>query len=279
VRQRRLARMLRRLREGAGLTIEQVAEKLEISPSTISRIETAHVGIRPRDLRDLLDMYEVTGPQRDELLQIARERHQQAWWHEYKGLPKHAFAVFEAEASSISQYSVQLIPGLLQDEAYARAVLGAIHLDARQGNDEKSLQLRMGRQALLTGERAPAYWVVLDEAALRRTIGGWRVMQAQLKRLIDVAARPNVTVQVLAFSAGAHAGMDGEFTILHYRDAEDPDVVYIENTAGDVYLEDPDVTRRYNSIFDHLRAAALDPASSVQKMADLRDQLHQPERS
>jgi transcriptional regulator with XRE-family HTH domain len=270
--------MLRRLRDGAGLTIDQVAEKLDVSPSTISRIETAHVRVRPRDLRDLLDMYEVTGAQRDELLQIARERHHQAWWHEFKGLPKHAFAGFEADASSIAQYSVQLIPGLLQTEAYARAILDAIHLDARRGDNEKSLQLRLDRQALLTREQAPQYWVILDEAALRRVIGGRGVMKAQLERLIDVAALPNVTLQVLPFAAGEHAAMDGEFTILHYPDTEDPDVVYIENTAGDLYLEDPKVTRRYNWIFDHLRAAALDRVGSVKRMTELHNELDQSER-
>jgi transcriptional regulator with XRE-family HTH domain len=239
---RRLARLLRRLREDAGLTIDQVAERLELSPSTISRIETAHVGVRPRDVRELLDVYKVTGNQRDELVQLARERRQEAWWQEYKDLPNIPLAGLEAEAASISQYSALLVPGLLHTEEYAREVLSTTPLDTRP---------------LLSDEDAPQLWVVLDEAALRRLVGGAAVMRSQLRRLIDASSLPNVTIQVLPFTAGAHPGMDGEFTILSYRDPADPDVVYIENTGGDLYVENPDVTRRYNSAFDHLRAAAL----------------------
>jgi transcriptional regulator with XRE-family HTH domain len=278
VRQRRLARELRRLREGAHLTIEQVANKLELSPSTVSRIETAQVGIRARDVRELLDIYGVAGVQRDQLLQIARERRQQPWWQEYRDLPNMALAGFEADATSISQYSALLVPGLLQTEAYAREVLTAIRLDARPGDIQRRMDLRLNRQALLKGETAPQYWVVLDEAVVRRPVGGPAVMGAQLEHLAQVAALPSVTLQVLPFSAGAHAGMDGEFTIFGYRAPEDPDVVYIENTGGDAYIEDADVTRRYNRIFDHLRAAALDPAESVRTLAELERRLPEPER-
>jgi transcriptional regulator with XRE-family HTH domain len=278
VRQRRLARELRRLREGAHLTIEQVANKLELSPSTVSRIETAQVGIRPRDVRELLDIYGVGGVQRDELLQIARERRQQPWWQEYRDLPNMALAGFEADATSIAQFSALLVPGLLQTEAYAREVLTAIRLDARPGDIQRRMDLRLNRQALLTGETAPQYWVVLDEAVVRRPVGGPAVMGAQLEYLAQMAALPSVTLQVLPFSAGAHAGMDGEFTIFGYRAPEDPDVVYIENTGGDAYIEDADVTRRYNRIFDHLRAAALDPAESVRTLAELEHRLQEPER-
>jgi hypothetical protein len=140
------------------------------------------------------------------------------------------------------------------------------------------MDLRLNRQALLTGETAPQYWVVLDEAVVRRPVGGPAVMGAQLEYLAQMAALPSVTLQVLPFSAGAHAGMDGEFTIFGYRAPEDPDVVYIENTGGDAYIEDADVTRRYNRIFDHLRAAALDPAESVRTLAELEHRLQEPER-
>lgn len=275
--QRRLARELRRLRAEAKLTIDQVAEKLELSPSTISRIETAQVGVRIRDLRGLLDIYQVSGEQRDELLQIARDRRQQPWWRAYD-LPNVPLAGYEAEAASISQYSSMLIPGLLQTKDYALEVLRAIRVEAKPDDIEPRLQFRMKRQALLTKERPPRYWVILDEAVLRRTVGGPQVMHAQLKRLIDVAALPSVTLQVLPYTAGAHAGMDGEFTILRYRKPADPDVVYVENTGGDLYIEDLVVTRRYNLIFDHLRATALDPAKSLQTLANIMDELHEPER-
>jgi transcriptional regulator with XRE-family HTH domain len=279
VRERRLARALRHLREDAKLTIEDVAEKLEISPSTVSRMETAQVGVRPRDLRFLLDMYEVSEAEREQLLQIARERRQQRWWQEYADLPNIAVAGLEAEASNISQYSTQLVPGLLQTEAYARAVLGAIRLDAKPGDVERRLELRIHRQELLTSENAPEYWVVLDEAVVRREVGGRPVMAEQLGHLIDAARRPNVTLQVLPFSSGEHAGMDGEFTILHYRESADPDVVYIENTGSDLYLESTEVTRRYNKIFDHLRAAAQNPSESIRTLGRLQSQLEEPERS
>jgi len=147
---------LRHLREEAGLTIEDVAEKLEISPSTVSRMETAQVGVRPRDLRFLLDMYEVSEAEREQLLQIARERRQQQWWQEYADLPNIAVAGLEEDSSTIWQYSTQLVPGLLQTEAYARAVLRAIRLDARPDDIDRRLDLRIHRQALLTREAPPS---------------------------------------------------------------------------------------------------------------------------
>jgi transcriptional regulator with XRE-family HTH domain len=155
VRERRLARALRHLREEAHLTIEDVAEKLEISASTVSRMETAQVGVRPRDLRFLLDMYQVSEAERDQLLQIARERRRQRWWREYADLANIHFAGLEADASIIWQYSTQLIPGLLQTEAYARAVLQAIRLDAKPGDIERRLELRIHRQELLASEPPP----------------------------------------------------------------------------------------------------------------------------
>jgi transcriptional regulator with XRE-family HTH domain len=279
VRERRLARSLRQLREDANLTIEEVAEKLEISASTVSRMETAQVGVRPRDLGFLLDMYEVGGPEREQLLQIARERRQQRWWQEYADLPNIAVAGLEDDASTIVQFSALLVPGLLQTEAYARAVLEAIRLDARPVDIERRLQLRIHRQALLSGEHPPEYWVVLDEAALRREVGGPAVMAEQLGRLIEVAKLPNVTLQVLPFTSGEHPGMDGDFTILHYRESADPDVVYIENTGGDMYLEEREVTRRYNKLFDHLRAAAQNPGESIRTLGSIQSQLDRSERS
>jgi transcriptional regulator with XRE-family HTH domain len=279
VRERRLARALRHLREEAGLTIQDVGEKLEMSPSTVSRMETAQVGVRPRDLRFLLDMYQVSEAERDQLLQIARERRKQHWWQEYADLPNIHVAGLEEDASTIWQYSTQLIPGLLQTEAYARAVLEAIRLDAKGEDIERRLELRIHRQAVLTGEDAPEYWVVLDEAVVRRQVGGPSVMAEQLGQLVEAAKRPNVTLQVVPFTSGEHAGMDSEFTILHYRDSDDPDVVYIENTGSDLYLEAPEVTRRYNKIFDHLRAAAQNPGESIRTLGSIQSQLDQLERS
>lgn len=279
VRERRLARSLRHLREGAGLTIEEVAEKLEMSASTVSRMETAQVGVRPRDLRLLLDIYEVSDAERDQLLQIARERRQQRWWQEYADLPNIPLAGLEEEASTIWQFSTQLVPGLLQTEAYARAVLEAIRLDDKPGDIERRLEVRLHRQEVLNRENAPEYWAVLDEAVVRRQVGGPSVMAGQLGYLIEVAKLPNMTLQVLPFAGGEHAGMDGEFTLLHYRESADPDVVYIENTGSDLYLEGPEVTRRYNRIFDRLRAAAQNPGESIRTLGSIQSQLDQLERS
>jgi transcriptional regulator with XRE-family HTH domain len=279
VRERRLARALRHLREEAHLTIEDVAGKLEISASTVSRMETAQVGVRPRDLRFLLDMYKVSEAERDQLLQIARERRHQRWWQEYADLPNIHVAGLEADASTIWQYSTQLVPGLLQTEAYARAVLEAIRLEARPGDIERRLELRLHRQALLSSENPPEYWVVLDEAVARRQVGGPVIMAQQLQHLIEAAKQPKVTLQVLPFSSGEHPGMDGEFTILHYRESEDPDVVYIENTGSDLYLEEREVTRRYNKIFDHLRAAAQNRAESIRILGDIQSELQEAEGS
>jgi transcriptional regulator with XRE-family HTH domain len=270
--QRRLARALRRLRADAGLTIDQVAEKLELSPSTISRMETATVGVKRRDVRELLNIYEVSGAQREDLLQLATQSRKRPWWHDYK-IPQAREAGLEAEAATISQYSALLVPGLLQTEAYARAVLDAIRIDPKPDEIESRLRLRMDRRALLTEKDAPRYWVVLDEALLRRAVGGSTTMQAQLEHLVEVAALPSVTIQVLPYSTGAHAGMDGEFTIFSYRDPADPDVVYIENTGGDQYVEDADVTSRYVAIFEHLRAAALNPAESTRTLATIASEL------
>jgi transcriptional regulator with XRE-family HTH domain len=269
--QRRLARMLRRLREDADFTIEEVATQLDLSPSTLSRIETAQVRVRTTDLRQLLEIYKVSGVQRERLLELARER-PQVWWNKYKDVPWSALASLERGTAAILQYSMHLVPGLLQTEAYARELLKA--LPPIQGLDiERRVEFRMKRQELLTDDQAPRLWVILDEAVLRRPVGGQQVMDEQLQRLIDAAALPNVTIQVLPFSVGVHAGMDGEFTILSYDDPADPDVLYLETAAGEHFDESTDVTRRYNSIFDELRAAALNSAESIRTLVNVQQEL------
>jgi transcriptional regulator with XRE-family HTH domain len=268
VRRRRLALELRRLREAAGMTIEHVAKSLECSDSKISRIETARVRATPRDVRDLLALYGVTGTRQAGLIQLAREARQTGWWHQaYGDLPVRALVGLEDAAASISYYVQQLVPGLLQTEDYARAVLRAIRLDLGPAEVERRVGLRMARQSLLTRDEPPELWAVIDEAVLRRVVGGQEVMRQQLKRLAEAAARPNVTLQVLPFTAGEHAGMDGPFTILGFPDPADPDVVYLEHTTSDLYLEDPEATTRYARLFDHLRAESLGPDDSAEFFA------------
>ncbi len=280
VAQRRLARALRRLRANADLTIDQVAEKLDLSASTISRLETAQATVRRGDIRELLDIYEVTGTQREELLQLAAESRRQPWWQEFRDLPYAANADLEAQASLIRQYSALLVPGLLQTEGYAREVLRAVLGDDGPEDLERHLRLRMKRQTLLTEQKSPQYVVVLDEAVLRRVVGGRQIMHAQLERLIEASPLPNVTVRLLPFTAGAHAGMDGEFTIFSYQKPEgpdvvyeDPDVVYVDDLGGGAYIEDRNLTKRYNRTFEQLLETALDPAKSVETLAGVEHEL------
>jgi transcriptional regulator with XRE-family HTH domain len=284
VQQRQLARALRRLRRRAGLTIDEVAAMLELSPSTISRMETAQVGVRARDVRGLLEIYKVTDAQRDELLELARKGRQRPWWYEFREFPSAAsFAGFEVNATSIRQFSALVLPGILQIEEYASAVIRAVRHDADHEEAEHRLDLRMHRQQVLTQKEAPDLWVILDEGSLHRSVGGPAVMREQLQRLIDVAALPNVTLQVLPFSVGPHAGMDGEFTIFSFSDPADPDVVFIENSGGDLYLEsiDPESNakvERYRQIFSHLQAAALNPVESIRALTEAQQQVPDPER-
>jgi transcriptional regulator with XRE-family HTH domain len=264
LRRRRLGMELRRLRETARLTIEDVAKELECSDSKISRIETGQVSATPRDVRDMLEIYGVPEKERKELIQIAREARQKAWWHAYTDLPLSAFVGLEAAASSMSIYAAQVLPGLFQTRDYARAVIKGIHHSLALDDIERRVELRMERQSLLEGDDPPKLWVVVDEAAVRRQVGGSEVMRQQIERLIEMASFPNVTLQILPFVNGEHTGLDGAFMIVGFPEEADPNVVYIENTAAkDLYVEDKDVVREYDIMFDHLRAAALSPSDSI----------------
>lgn len=267
VRRRRLASELRRLRETAGLTIDEVAEKLECSASKISRIETGHVGVTPRDARDLLELYGLPSDEREALVQLAREARSRGWWHKYNEVFTGAFVGLEADASSLRAYQALLVPGLLQTERYARSVFRAMRPDATEAEIERRVSARMERQRLLTDPAPPEYWAVVDEAVLHRSVGGSEVMAEQFARLAEAAALPHVTVQVVPFGAGAHPGMEGPFLILGFPEQADPDVVYVDSTTSGVYLEMPADVRRYSLMFDHLRAAALKPDDSVDLIA------------
>ena len=268
VRRRRLAAELRRLRDQAKLTIEDVAEKLECSTSKISRMETGHVGVNPRDARELLRLYGVSEDQLDALVQLAKEARKKGWWHAYNEVFSGAFVGLEAEASSLRAYQALLVPGLLQTEDYMRAVIRAARPDATPAEVDKRVQARLERQQLLTDVEPPQYWAVIDEAVLCRSVGGDAVMHAQLNWLATRAVLPRVTIQVLPFSAGAHSGMEGPFLILGFPEQADPDVVYVDNTTAGFYLEEPAEILRYTLMFDHLRAAALSPDDTVTRIAE-----------
>ena len=264
IRRRRLGSELRRLREEAHVTIDVVAERLGCSPSKVSRIETGHTSATPRDVKDMLDFYDINGVESDELVQIAREARQKGWWHPYSAVLVGAYVGLEAAASSIRAYEQQVIPGLLQSEEYAVAMIRAARLSDTPLEIDRRVHVRMARQSLLIQDDPIDLWVVLDEAVLSRPVGGDVVMHDQLVRLIEAAKLPNVTLQVLPFAAGAHAAMDGTFAILDFPEAEDPNVVYAENATGGLFLEKSDELEKYSSIFDTIRASALTPEESIE---------------
>jgi transcriptional regulator with XRE-family HTH domain len=260
VRRRRLALELRRLREAARLTCEEVAEHLECSASKISRVETGRVSVSPRDVRDMLELYNVPAQQRDSLVQLARDSRQKGWWHAYSDTIHPQFATYvglESAASEIRVYEVNLMPGLLQTEDYARTIIKAGTMHGSQEDVERQVSLRMARQPALTRAEPPMLWTVLDEAALRRWVGGTELMRAQLEHVLELSSLKNVAMQVIPFGAGAHPGMGRPFVILGFPERIDTDVVYLEDLTSAFYLEDVEEVDRYNVFFNHLRATAL----------------------
>jgi len=269
---RRLGTELRRLRDAAGMTIEQVAESLECSVSKISRIETGQVGATARDVRDMLEIYGVTGKQQEPLIKVAKEARERGWWHRYGNVAISAHLSFEAAASTFRIYEAALVPGLLQTAEYAAAVIRALHPDMPSNQLKQALDLRLERQRVLQQPYAPTLWAILDESIVRRPVGGKQVMRDQLIHLASAAEDPNVTLQVLAFSAAEHAGMDGAFTILGFPDPADPDIVYRDHATSALLLEGAEELRRYALLFDHLRATALKPIDSIAFLKDLIDE-------
>ncbi len=272
IRRRRLGAELRRYRDAAGVTIDVVADRLGCSPSKVSRIETGHTSATPRDVKDMLDIYGVDGRVSDELVQIAREARQKGWWHPFSMVLTGAYVGLEAAARSVRAYEQQVVPGLLQTDKYAIAMIRAARLGDSEQEIEQRVRVRMARQALLIQDDPIELWVVLDEAVVSRPVGGDEVMREQLLRLAEMAELPNVTLQILPFAAGPHAGMDGTFSILDFPDAEDPDVVFVENATGGLFLEKVDELRKYNSIFEAIRSTALTPEESRNKIGMLAEE-------
>lgn len=261
VRRRRLAAELRRLRLASKMTIEQVADALEWSPGKVSKIENARVSVMPRDARKLLDAYGVPeGRERELLLTLARESRERGWWQQYGEAVPEWFATYvglEAEASTISAYQAEIVPGLLQTRRYAVALHRAELMNATEEEIERHVAVRMERQTRLAQPDAPKLWVVLNEAVIRRTIGERAVMHEQLVKLIEAADAPNITLQILPFSAGAHASMDSAFSIIGFDPPTDGEIVYFEHPTCSLYLEQPDEVARYRLVYEHLRAASL----------------------
>jgi len=271
-----LGQLLKGLRTGRNLTVEQVGKELDWSPSKVSRIETAAVKISTTDLRALLDLYGITAQEeRAGLIELGKESRESGYWMRFRdNTPIQAFedyVGFEAEASRIRVWEPSLIPGLLQTRDYARAVLSLVHPD--DPASEERLALRMARQEILSRQADPVYyWAVIDEAALRRPLGGReraRVMREQVARLIEVAALPRITLQVVPFEAGGHAGLSGAFTILELPHPADPNVVYTESTTSGVLTEDPDEVLFYKRSFERIQSEALGRESSAAFLRDV----------
>jgi transcriptional regulator with XRE-family HTH domain len=263
IRRRRLGVELRRHREAAGVTIDVVAERLGCSTSKVSRIETGHTSATPSDVSNILDIYGVDDSIKVELVQIAREARQKGWWHPYSTVLTGAYVGLETAARSIRAYEQQLVPGLLQSEEYAIALIRGARLDGTEQEIGRRVRVRMERQALLIQDDPIDLRVVLDEAVLSRPVGGDEVMRGQLIKLIEVARLPNVTLQILPFAVGAHAAMDGTFAILEFEEEGDADVVFIDNATGGLFLEKSEELRKYISIFDTVRGAALSADASI----------------
>ncbi|MEO3872442.1 helix-turn-helix transcriptional regulator [Nonomuraea sp. B12E4] len=266
---RRLARELRQLRENVGLSREEVGEMTEMNRATLYRIETAQVRPQVRTLRALMSVYRVAEDRQAELLAMLKTAHEQGWWQAAAELPEQyaTYIGFEDEAQRVLNYESLFMPGMLQTEEYARAATVGTGPTLPENEVEHRVVARMRRQA----RRDPplAIWAIIDEGALHRQVGGVGVMHAQLQRLLDVSKDPNVTLQVVPFSAGAHPGMRGSFAILQFPEEHHLDVVYIETSTGDLFLESPEDVARYSLEFEHLRAMSHSPDATRDLIAEV----------
>ncbi|MFF5899351.1 helix-turn-helix domain-containing protein [Streptomyces argenteolus] len=271
VRRRRLGQELRRLREIKGMTAEEVAERLLVSQSKISRLENGRRSISQRDVRDLCGVYEVEDHRVvDSLMQMAKDSRQQGWWHAFGDIPYSVYIGLETDAESLRVYEPQVVPGLLQTRSYAEALINGALPEAPPTDIEKRVNVRARRQDRVNAPEHPLrLWAVIDESALRRRVGGKQVMIEQLEHLIEQSQLPHVTVQVLPFEMGAHPGINGQYAILEFPDAADSSVVYIEGVTSDLYLEKANDVQRYSVMYEHLRAQALNVDQTRQFVGDI----------
>jgi transcriptional regulator with XRE-family HTH domain len=271
VRRRRLGQELRRLRELKGMTAEEVAERLLVSQSKISRLENGRRSISQRDVRDLCGVYEVEDVRIvDSLMQMAKDSRQQGWWHSFGDIPYSVYIGLETDAASLRIYDPQVVPGLLQTRPYAEALIAGALPETAQADIDKRVQVRMRRQDRISAPENPLrLWTVLDEAALHRVVGSRLVMREQLEHLIEQSQLPHVTVQVIPFEMGAHPGLNGQYAILEFPDAADSSVVYIEGVTSDLYLEKAADVQKYSVMYEHLRAQALNVEQSREVISRL----------
>jgi hypothetical protein len=275
-----LGAQLRRLREARSVTRESAGWEIRASESKISRMELGRVGFKERDVADLLTLYGIIdGDERSALLALAREANNPGWWQRYSDIMPSWFQSYlglESAAALIRTYEVQFVPGLLQTREYARAVILLGHVRAREDEIERRVALRTARQDLLTRARAPQLWAVVDEALLRRPIGGVDVMRRQLRSLIEATKLPNVRLQVIPFHAGGHAAAGGAFTMLRFPDQDLPDVVYIEQLTSALYLDKRDDVDHYAAAMERLCVEAEPPDRTAEILAGILDDLAVP---
>lgn len=275
VRRWRLGSTLRQLREQAELTIDQAAAVADMSKSTLSRVENAQAGIRVPQLRALLEAYGVEPEQIDYLIRLARDARERGWWEDYSNVVSSDAATyigFESEAVSARVYETSTVPGLLQTEAYARAILEAFAPLRPEQATDRHVKLRITRQQRLEDLD---YWAIVEESAITRPIGGRDVARQQLEHLLAASSRPNVTLQVIPHSAEAHPGIDGPFNILELRGDYGSVVTfgYIETRVGGVWIDRSDDVRGLSRVFDHLRASALDVRASAARVRQIMEEL------
>jgi len=270
LRRRELASRLRELRKQAGLTVDDVARELLCSPPKISRIETGTRGASLRDVRDLCRLYRVSDSEQARLMTIAREAKQQGWWNKFDDLGIESLIGLEAEAKRISSHEASVVPWAFQTEQYARAVIKGVLPRMDDRILDERVTARMIRQEILRSREPPYLWSLIDESALRRAVGGGRIMREQLSKMLEVAAAPNVTMQIVPFDAGAQPGLDNTFTLLEFDSSVQSPVVFVANLAGNLYLERESEIQRYQEVLEHLRACALSPANSTEFVEEVR---------
>lgn len=261
VRQRRLGRELRQLREKRGLSSDRVAAQMGWSGSKVTRLETAYTKVTQNDVSHLLDLYGVPSDQRAALIQLAHEAQQRGWWTEFGDVFTGSYVALEDEAKAIFDWEPQLIPGLLQTTDYAHVVIEAGRPDDPAGVDRR-VAARMARKALLTRDDPPELTAVIAEPALRAPVGGRDVMRAQLRALQDAAQHPHVTIRVLPASTGAHAGLDGACVILSFE-ADFPAVAYAVGMTGENYLESAEQVQRVTMNAERIADKALSEEESA----------------
>lgn len=274
VRGRRLTRELKRLREASGMSSDEAAQRLDFSKSKLYRIENGRTRVDADDLEDMLDLYDVRSPERDALIRLGRDSRRRGWWTSYRDVFTGSYVGLESEATSI-RGNAHIVAGIFQTPDYARAIIAATGPWLGSDETERRVAARLARQrALLERADPPEIHIVFDEVALRRQVGGSEVMREQLAALVRAGQAANVTFQVLPFSAGACAGIDGEFFILAFPDPEDPPIAYAEGLFGDVYLESKEEVDRYGVAWSHLLNQALSPAESAALLAELAQETH-----